>query len=102
MMQEDIKNIFLAPEEFGEEHIIEGNPMIIIIDSNELLEREKKTKILAEGLHTKRLLFYVAAEEYGELPSVDRILELDGEYYKVIEAINENGIYSISLEANEE
>lgn len=102
MVFNDIKNVFLNPDELGEPHIIDGREMNIIIDENELIQREKKYKTFSEGLHKKQLLFYVAAEDYGTLPLINRLIELDEEYYRVIEVTNENGIYSISLEANEE
>ncbi len=101
MVQRDIRNVFLNPEEFGESHIVDGEEMNIIIDENELVQREKKYKAMAEGLHTKQLLIYVSAGEFGEPPLIGRLLELDGEYYWVTDVADEGGIYSISLEANE-
>lgn len=100
MVQRDIKEIFLNPREFGEKHIVDGEEMDILIDENELVQRERKYKTMAEGLHARQLLFFVAAEDYGALPLVDRQMELDGEYYKVVDAVDEGGIYSISLEGN--
>lgn len=101
MVQEDIKNIFLNPEEFGEPHMIDGKEMTIIVDENELIEREKKTKTMAEGLHVKQLLIYVSKEDFGPEPLVNRLLELDGDNYTVTDVSSEMGIYAISLEANE-
>lgn len=49
MVQEDIKNIFLDPEVFGETHIVDGNEMTIIIDENELVEREQKVNKADKG-----------------------------------------------------
>lgn len=101
MVQEDVKNIFLDPEEFGELHIVDGREMTIIVDENELIEREKKNKTLAEGLHKKQLLIYVSAEDFGAEPLVNRLLELDGVYYTVTDVSSEMGMYAISLEDNE-
>ena len=36
MIQEDIKNVFLNFEEFGETHEINGVEVLVIIDENEL------------------------------------------------------------------
>lgn len=101
MIQRDIKNIFLNQEQFGETHVVDGKEMSIIIDDNELLERENKVKTMAEGLHTKQLLVYVSAEDFGQEPLIGRMLELDGELYKVAGVSNELGIYAITLEENE-
>lgn len=101
MVRKDIRNVFFNLEEFGEEHTIDGREMAVIIDDNELVEREKKTKTLAEGLHVKQLLVYVSAEIYGEPPLINRMMELDGDFYTVTDVEDEDGIYAISLEANE-
>lgn len=100
VLKNDIKNVFLNFAEFGEEHKINGETVLIIIDENELTEREKRIRQEMDvELHKKQLLFYVAADDFGPLPSPGRLLELDGKEYKITEADNEDGIYSISLEA---
>ncbi len=101
MIQNDLKEVFLNPEEFGESHVIDGKEMTIIIDENELVEREAKVKAMAEGLHKKQLLIYVSAEEFGPEPLIGRLLELNGSCYTVANVTNESGMYSISLEARE-
>lgn len=101
MVNRDIKNIFLNPDEFGETHIVDDREMTIIIDENELVEREKKMKTLAEGLHNKQLLVYVSKEDFGSEPLIGRLLDLDGIYYTVTDVSDEDGIYSISLEVKE-
>ena len=42
LVAQDNKRIFLNPDEFGEEHKIDGKEMLIIIDNYEEIEREKK------------------------------------------------------------
>lgn len=98
-MQQDIKKVFMNPEEFGEEHIVDNEPMNIIIDNMEHIEREKRETRIDEGLFNKQVLFYVSKEKFGKLPKIGRKLELDKQIYLVTDAINEDGIYSISLEA---
>lgn len=98
MINRDIKKVFFNPEEFGEPHMVDGRKMNILIDGNELTEREQKVKRMEEGLHARQLLFYVSAREYGPLPLVDRQMNFDGEFYTVTDAVDEGGIYSISLE----
>lgn len=99
VLQKDIKQVFLNFDEFGEMHDINGQQVLIIIDENELTEREKRIQQNQEGLHNKQLLFFIAAEDFGPLPAPRKILSFDGKKYKVMEAENEDGIYSISLEA---
>ncbi len=101
VLQKDIKQVFLNFEEFGEMHTIFGQETLIIIDENELTEREKRIRRNEGELHRKQLLFYVAAEDFGPLPAPGNILKLDRKQYVITEAENEDGIYSISLEAME-
>lgn len=98
-MQQDIKKVFMNPLEFGEEHMVDGKSMNIIIDNLEQVEREKRETKIDEGLFNKQVLFYVSEEEFEKLPKIGRQLELDKQKYHVTDAINEDGIYSISLEA---
>lgn len=101
-IQHDIKNTFLNFDEFGEIHKLNGHDILIIIDENELTEREKRIKVSEDGeLHNKQLLFYAAAEDFGPLPAPKRILILDEKRYLITDAANEDGIYSINLEAIE-
>lgn len=100
MIKNDLTEVFLNPDEFGELHMVDGQEMTIIIDENELAEREAKIKTMAEGLHNKRLLIYVSAEEFGPEPRIGGLMELDDEFYSVTDVANEGGMYSISLEAN--
>lgn len=102
LIRMDNDNVFLNPEEFGEEHIVGGRRMMIIIDNNEMVEREKRrveAEIYRNGIYKKQILFYVSALKFGALPAVGKALTLDKEMYLITDAINEDGIYSISLEA---
>lgn len=98
-MQKDIEKVFINPLEFGEEHTVDGKIMNIIIDNLEQVEREKRETRIDEGLFNKQVLFYVSEKEFGKLPKIGRQLKLDSHNYIVTDAINEDGIYSVSLEA---
>lgn len=101
MMRDDIRDVFLDLDEFGELHMVDGMEMAAVIDEEELARRESRYRTLAEGLHERRLLLFVAAQDYGGPPLIGRQMELDGEYYAVSDVSDEGGIYAISLEANE-
>ena len=96
----DLQIAFLNPEEFGEIHTVNGLKMLIIMDGNEMIEREKRVKNHAEGTFRKQILFFVAAEEFGALPAIGREISVDGKKYRVTDAVSESSIYSISSEAN--
>lgn len=100
ILHQDIKRVFLNPEEFGEEHLVNGKPMVISIDDLENVEREKKMKSYMDGIHTRQVLFYVAADDFGTLPIEGGMLTMDGQRYTVVEATDECGMYAITVEAN--
>lgn len=102
LIQKDVHSVFMNPKEFGEIHDIGGRKMTIIVDDNEMIEREKRragAELYRQGIYKREILFYVAQSEFGRLPLVGRSLVLDGGQYIVTDAVNEGGIYSISLEA---
>ncbi|MCI8950042.1 MAG: hypothetical protein HFG49_08375 [Lachnospiraceae bacterium] len=94
-------NIFLNPEEFGEYHVIDGKRMSVVVDGLEVVERSKKQveKGRIDGIYEKQILIYVARSEFGSLPAIGRALKLDNSIYRVEDAIDEGGIYSITLGA---
>ena len=101
---QDNRKVFMNIDEFGEMHTVNGKEMLVLIDNNELIDREKryqyKKSLYADGVYIKQLLIYVHAEDFGPLPSIGRSITFDGKVYIVGDAINEDGIYSLNLEAN--
>lgn len=99
LVAQDTKKVFINPEKFGEEHEIDGKTVMVIIDNNEQIERQKRIPSNSNGIFLKEVLFYVAEESFGNLPTIGRIMRFDKKSYTVTDAINENGIFSISLKA---
>ncbi len=101
---EDNNTVFMNLEEFSDIHTVNGREMAVLIDGNEMIEREKRHRdrqgVYTDGVYIKELLVYVRAEDFGRLPAVGRALTLDGKTYTILDAIDEDGIYSLSLEAN--
>ena len=96
----DVHQAFLNIEEFSDTHIVNGVEMPVQIDSNEQIEREKRYSQNIDGMYLNQKLIYVAASDYGPLPKQGSMLTLDGRKYRVADAIDEYGVYSITLEAN--
>lgn len=94
------KKIFLNLQEFGESHTVDGIEMTVLIDGMEEVEREKIERIHQDGITKESILIYVDSKEFGELPLIDDIITLDEKRYLVKNVINEDGIFSISLEVN--
>jgi hypothetical protein len=106
LIEEDIKNVFMNPEEFADLHVLNGVEVPVQIDNNEQIEREKRFNQNMDGIYVNQKLIYVAAADYKKapgragLPKQGTTINLDGKIYRVADAIDEMGIYSITLEAN--
>lgn len=100
----DNRIVFMNFDEFAEMHLINGNEMLCLVDNNEMIDREKryqyKRSLYADGVYIKALLIYVRGEDFGALPAVGRVLYFDKKSYIISDAIDEDGIYSLCLEAN--
>lgn len=100
IIHDDIHRTFLNLLEFSDMHNVNGNDMPVQIDSNEQIEREKRFNQNMDGMYLNQKLIYVSACDYGPLPKQGSMITLDGRKYRVADAIDEYGVYSITLEAN--
>ena len=96
----DVHDVFLNPDEFSDFHTVNGVQMAVQIDDNEQIEREKRFSQNMDGIYVNQRLIYVAASDFGPLPKQGSLLTLDKRSYRVADAIAEDGVYSITLEAN--
>lgn len=96
----DVSAVFLNKLEFADTHTIDGREMAVLIDENELLERDKaKMGTHQDGTYKARRLIYVEKAKFGPRPAQGRILTLDGRQFRVADCLEESGILSIELEA---
>lgn len=100
ILRQDVKTVFFNLEEFGEEHTVNGKPMRIIIDDNELTEREKRMQNHTDGMYKKQTLIYVSALDFGPLPGIGKPIRIDGRTFIISDSLNEGGVYSLHLEVN--
>lgn len=96
----DVHRTFLNVDEFSDIHTVNGKEMPVQIDTNEQIEREKRMGQNTDGIYTNQKLIYVAASDFGPMPKQGSILTLDKKTYRVADAVDEYGIYSITIEAN--
>ena len=96
----DVHNVFLNVNEFSDLHTVNGVQMPVQIDDNEQIEREKRFSQDMDGIYVNQRLIYVAASDFGPLPKQGSLLTLDKRTFRVADAIAEDGVYSITLEAN--
>lgn len=98
LIKKDVQKIFMNPDEFSEIHNINGKDMPIQIDANEQIEREKRQNQNTSGIYVNQKLVYVSAQDYGKLPKQGFRIVMDGYLYMVADAIDEGGVYTLTLE----
>lgn len=100
----DVKNVFLNPLEFADEHIIDGQPVMVAVDDDVIEERRGRSDggmRHAEGVFQTMKMLYVAQSDLPRVPVRDELLEFDGEYYRVDKVSINMGMLEIAIEANE-
>lgn len=100
IIADDVHRTFLNIEEFSDIHTVNGKEMPVQVDTNEQIEREKRMSQNVDGVYMNQKLIYVAASDFGPMPKQGSILNLDGKVYRVADAVDEYGVYSITIEAN--
>lgn len=100
VMKADISDAFLFAGEFADTYTINGVEMVAMIDDMEHIEREKKMKSTMDGIFARQILLYVKAADFGALPAEKDLVTLEGKKYAVVDATDEDGVYTITLEAN--
>lgn len=96
----DISDVFLNRLEFADAHRINGKEMTVLVDENELLERDKaKMNTHTDGIYKSRRLIYVAKQEFGPRPAIGALLALDAKQFRVADCTEEAGVLAIELEA---
>ncbi len=95
----DVHRTFLNIDEFSDLHTINGREIPCQVDSNEQIEREKRFNQHMDGVYLNQKLIYVASSDYGALPKQGSLITMDGRKYLVADAIEEDGVYSITLDA---
>ena len=84
VMKDDVNNTFMNVDEFADMHTVD----------------EKKMKSNMDGVYVKQKLIYVKADDFGPLPAIGRQIVFDGKRYMVTDSTDEDGVYTITMEAN--
>ena len=74
----------------------DGDPEALA--GNEQIEREKRQNQNSSGIYVNQKLVYVSAQDYGKLPKQGSRIVMDGYLYMVADAIDEGGVYTLTLE----
>lgn len=83
--------------DLAESHTINNISLNVIVDSDQLEQRQKKEY---DGISVGEILYFIKAEDYGELPEVGTPQIFDGRQMQVFDAKEDMGIYEIILTQN--
>lgn len=99
LITDDVQNVFMNKEEFGEIHTVGDREMTIIVDEPEIFERSKKQveNGRIDGIFKRQIMFYVAKRDFGKMPGIGSVMKIDGISYRVTDVVDESGIYSITV-----
>lgn len=105
-LKADLNKVIFNPLEFSETHAFFDEQkgtvkqVRMIIDSLELIEREQSKKSQYQaGLYNEQTLLYIPTEDLGSKPKIGKIIKVDNKRYTVTDVAEENGLYSITVEA---
>ena len=100
-LQEDINNVFFNTGEFAETHTINGTPVDVIVDNDQLMHRSKKEY---DGISVGEILFFGSKVELDPvlegLPNEGTPLIFDGKQTVVFNSREDAGVYEIILRQN--
>lgn len=96
-IKEDISKVFINPEEFAEEHIIDRKLVKAVVDNDEL-----KRRILKEfdGIIQADMLYYVSKDDISGVKVGDK-QQFDRKIYTVIDVKENTGMLEIMLQGGQ-
>ena len=93
---QDVERVYFNPDELAETVLINGKPMDVVVDDNEL---ERRKLIHGEKLTKAELLFHVSKSVFGNVPKPDVLLDFNKKRYRILDVNNTaNRILTITLE----
>lgn len=96
LLKEDL-NVFINPDEFGEDHIIDNKIVNIIVDNETLKDRNRKEY---DGIVQAEILYFAKKEDLLKEPIPESVQMFDGIPYIVFDAKLDEGVYEVILQAN--
>lgn len=97
-MENDIQNTFLNVNEFGEEHNLNGENVICVIDEDSFQEKEISGKLTVEsGFFTKGVTVFIDKKYLRYKPTGNMEIEFDNENWTIASCKENFGMYELDL-----
>jgi hypothetical protein len=94
----DTDNVFFQTYELAEEVIIDGKPVPIITDNDEL---NGKSDVYAMGLADGEQLIFIKEKDLLRLPQPDEQITIKGKQWYVRHSLSNMGVYEIRIGRNQ-
>lgn len=91
----DIHNTFFNIREFATEETVDGLPMLVVVDDEELVKYNLKNG--GEGLALGELLFHAKKMDFEEEPFIEKRMKFNKKLYEIVNLIENEGVYTITL-----
>jgi len=90
----DIDNVFFNTDEFSEEAIIDGKPVPITRDDDEL---NRKSELYAQGLAEGEQLIFIKQKDLKRIPRPGDQMTINDKQWYVKHALNNEGVYELRI-----
>jgi len=90
----DIDNVFFNPNDFAEEAIVDGRPILIIVADDFLND---KSEMYAEGLSRGEQLVFIREVDLNRMPNIGDQITIDKKKWYVKHAIKNKGVYEVRI-----
>lgn len=92
LVEADRRQVFTSPDDFGEEHVIDGAPVTCVIDTD-----VHATNAPEVGVESADFRLFAASEDLGERREAGDIMEVDGRLCAVTSWQEDMGMAQVSL-----
>lgn len=102
MLVQDLSTFF-NPDEFGEEHDLDGNLIIMVLEEDDYNPREQFQQDIynaSEGIFQTKKRLHMRASDF-EKPVAGQLVHFDGEPFYVGKVSESGGVLSFDITANE-
>lgn len=101
-LEKDMDTIFFNPNEFAENHMIDGKEIPIVVDNDRIIELSLGKTTETRGIFTDDIMFFVLKKYLDYEPCAGQHMTFDGETYPISDVKEDFGGYTIVLSGNQD
>lgn len=98
MIAKDMRSVFINQTEFAEEHTIDGNRVLLVLDRDIYSERRESRR--EDGVYVNYATFFVDEAVLGYRPVENQLIVFDGHQAIVTAVDDEMGMLAVTIEVN--